>query len=85
MSKIWNGHPVKIVLKAGVIYFRDARVGCVVLNISDGGAGLMLEQAVNIPVLFDLWIGGEQIRHRCSLTWREDRLIGAKFKLKEAS
>ena len=74
----------KIVLKAGSISFRDTRVGCIILNISAGGAGLLLESDVALPFSFDLEIGGERTRHRCLIVWRNDRQIGVTFDLDQS-
>jgi hypothetical protein len=69
----------KLVLKPGTISFRDERISCVVLNISIGGAGLVLENDDAIPFAFDLEISGEHIRRRCLLVWRNDRHLGVLF------
>ena len=69
----------KIVLKPGVISFQGERISCVVLNISTGGAGLVLEDDDAIPFAFDLQISGEHIRRSCLLVWRNDRHLGVLF------
>jgi PilZ domain len=69
----------KIVLKPGLITFQNERISCVVLNISAGGAGLVLENDDAIPFAFELEINGEQIRRRCLLVWRNDRHLGVLF------
>ena len=66
----------RIVLKTGLISFQDTRIGCFVLNISAGGAGLVVESDAAIPFSFDLEIGDERIRRRCLVVWRNDRQIG---------
>jgi hypothetical protein len=47
------------------------RSGCIVLNVSAGGAGLLLESNAAIPLSFDIEIGDERIR-RSSGAWRTD-------------
>lgn len=69
----------KMVLKAGTISFQETTIGCFVLNISTGGAGLVVESDVAIPYLFDLEIDGENIHRRCLVVWRNDLQIGVSF------
>lgn len=69
----------KVVLKPGVISFQGEHVGCIVLNISTGGAGLVLEDDDALPAGFDLELNGENIRRRCLLVWRNDRHLGVLF------
>ncbi|MBR0897431.1 PilZ domain-containing protein [Bradyrhizobium tropiciagri] len=66
-------------IKRGTIFFRNTRVGCVVLNISTGGAGLAVEGDEAIPLAFDLEIESEPIRRRCVLAWRLERRLGVTF------
>jgi hypothetical protein len=75
----------KIVLKTGLISFQDTRIGCFVLNISTGGAGLVLENDAALPFSFDLEIGDDRIRRRCLVVWRNDRQVGVAFDLDPAS
>lgn len=77
--------PRKIVLKDGLICFQDRSIGCFVLNISTGGAGLVLDSDVPIPFAFDLEIDGEPIRRRCLVVWRSDCLLGVSFDLERRS
>ncbi|MFB9264124.1 hypothetical protein ACFFWD_13225 [Bradyrhizobium erythrophlei] len=75
-----------ILMKTGAISFRDARLGwvslgCVVLNISTSGAGLVVESDVEIPFAFDLAIETEPFRRHCFVVWRIDRRIGVTFDL----
>ena len=55
------------------------------LNISTGGAGLVLDSDVPLPFSFDLEIDGEQIRRRCLVVWRNDCLLGVSFNLDRRS
>ncbi|WP_246801474.1 PilZ domain-containing protein [Bradyrhizobium genosp. L] len=68
-----------ILMKRGTIFFRDTSIGCVVLNISTGGAGLAVESDVAIPFAFDLEIESEPIRRRCVVVWRLERRLGVSF------
>lgn len=71
--------PRKIVLKGGSVHFQGTSVGCFVLNISTGGAGLVVESDVPIPFSFELEIGDERVRRRCHMVWRNDRQLGVSF------
>ncbi|MCC8942314.1 PilZ domain-containing protein [Bradyrhizobium sp. Arg68] len=66
-------------MKRGTIYFRDSSLGCVVLNMSTGGAGLAVESDVAIPLAFELAIESEPIRRRCVVAWRLERRLGVTF------
>ena len=68
-----------ILMKAGTIFFRDISLGCVVLNLSTGGAGLVVDGEVALPFAFDLIIDGEPYRRRCLVVWRIDRRLGVAF------
>ena len=68
-----------ILMKRGTIFFRDTGIGCLVLNISTGGAGLAVESDVAIPFAFDLEIENEPIRRRCVVVWRLERRLGVTF------
>jgi hypothetical protein len=68
-----------ILLKRGTIFFRNTSVGCLVLNISTGGAGLAVESDVTIPFAFDLEIESEPIRRHCIVAWRLERRLGVTF------
>jgi len=68
-----------ILMKAGTIFFRDISLGCVVLNISTGGAGLVVDGEIALPYVFELAIDGEPYRRRCLVVWRIDRRLGVTF------
>ena len=71
--------PRKVVLKGGLIRFQDTCVECFVLNISAGGAGLVVEKDIALPFSFDLEIDEERVRRRCFVVWRTDIQIGVSF------
>jgi hypothetical protein len=83
--KLLKAHPTdgprKIVLKGGSIHFEETHLGCFVLNISTGGAGLVLDSNAAIPLSFDLEIDGERPRRRCRVVWRNDCHLGVSFDL----
>ncbi|WP_244485576.1 hypothetical protein [Bradyrhizobium tropiciagri] len=66
-------------MKRGTILFRNASVGCLVLNISTGGAGLAVESDTALPFAFDLEIESEPIRRHYILAWRLERRLGVTF------
>jgi hypothetical protein len=68
-------------MKSGTIFFRDISIGCVVLNISNGGAGLVVDGEIALPFAFDLAIEGEPFRRHCQAVWRIDRRLGVTFDL----
>ena len=68
-----------ILMKAGTVSFRDTHIGCLVLNISSCGAGLVIEGNVPLPFVFDLAIDGIPGRRRCLTVWRIERRIGVSF------
>jgi hypothetical protein len=74
----------RIVLKTGLICFHGTSIECFVLNISAGGAGLVVDSDVAIPFSFDLEISDERIRRRCLVVWRYGRQIGVVFDLEPA-
>ncbi|MGF6306405.1 hypothetical protein ABIB82_000175 [Bradyrhizobium sp. i1.8.4] len=68
-----------VLMKRGTIFFRNTSIGCLVLNISTGGAGLAVESDVAVPFAFDLEIESEPIRRHCILVWRLERRLGVTF------
>ncbi|MGY3484235.1 hypothetical protein ACVW1C_002118 [Bradyrhizobium sp. USDA 4011] len=68
-----------VLMKRGTILFRNTSIGCLVLNISTGGAGLAAQSDVAIPFAFDLKIESEPIRRHCILAWRLERRLGVTF------
>ena len=69
----------RLVLKAGTVSFPGMSIGCFVLNISNGGAGLVVESDIAIPLSLDLEISEERVRRRCTLVWRNERQLGVSF------
>jgi hypothetical protein len=67
------------VLKHGLIFFNDRSAACFVLNRSRGGAGLVLEGDIAVPLVFDLEIDGENSRRRCVAVWRDQCRVGVSF------
>jgi len=68
-----------ILMKPGTVSFKSNKLGCLVLNISSGGAGLVIESDVPLPFVFDLAIDGAPGRRRCLVVWRIERRVGVSF------
>jgi hypothetical protein len=67
------------VLRNGIIFFKDMSVACFILNRSRGGAGIVLQSEVDLPLVFDLEIDGENMRRRCVAIWHDQCHIGVSF------
>jgi hypothetical protein len=64
--------------KAGLILLeRDSPVVCMVRDFSPAGVGLLLPDAVNLPVEFDLTF--DHAARRCITVWRRFDRMGLKF------
>ena len=55
-------------------------ISCVVRDISDGGARLILKRGEFIPKQFKLCVPEMQILADCELVWRNKKEIGLKFR-----
>ena len=53
---------------------------CVMVNISDTGARLILPSVENVPDCFELVLSRKgEVRRRCEVTWRREKSIGVRF------
>jgi hypothetical protein len=68
-----------ILMKPGTVSFKNNKLGCLVLNISSSGAGLVVESDVPLPFVFNLAIDGTPGRRRCLVVWRIERRVGVSF------
>lgn len=67
-------------LKGGAIIFGlSPSIDCVIRNMSETGALLVLENPVGIPDEFTLLIKPEQIKRACRVAWRRADRIGVLF------
>jgi hypothetical protein len=57
---------------------RRATIDCTVLNLSDLGACLKVENSIGIPDSFDLVLDNASVRS-CRVTWRKAMQIGVEF------
>src|SRR3977135_32176 len=66
----------------GVIGAEDDsfRAACIVCNLSEGGAKLMLEEPTALPAEFVLFLRPDSpIGRRCHVIWRIENKIGVRF------
>ena len=59
------------------IVFDDARIACIVRDVSTGGARLILAEAVDLPPEFKLLQGKGRRMRFARLVWIDGREIGA--------
>ena len=65
--------------KAAVIACSGRVVGCVVADVSVGGARLLVADTVALPDQFELQTTLSGRTFRCRTIWREDGEIGVEF------
>ena len=61
-----------------MIMFGGISIGCVLRNVSEGGAALDIGSQVGIPDQFTLIVLPQKI-YSCNVIWRKDRRIGVQF------
>lgn len=64
---------------------RRATLDCVVRNISEGGALIVVPETVLLPPDFELEIAQRQCCYQAHMRWRTGTRIGVSFKSEEAS
>jgi hypothetical protein len=64
-------------LKAGTIEFGDGAIGCMVRDLSTGGAALDVTASVGVPEHFTLFADGSH--KSCRIIWRNQKRIGMEF------
>jgi hypothetical protein len=69
-------------LRAAKILFNNKRsvIDCMVRNISDRGACLLVANVVGIPATFDLMIDGEPASRACTMVWHASNRLGIEFR-----
>jgi hypothetical protein len=68
------------VLKGGRLSFRDGGgVDCTVRNISPIGAGVDVDNPIDLPESFTLLVESEHLIRHCHAVWHNDRRIGIAF------
>jgi hypothetical protein len=61
-----------------LVYAGAASVPCVVQNLSDGGAGLVLTGGLQAD-RFSLFTGAASPMMECAVTWRDADRVGVRF------
>ena len=79
MDRRWE--PRQLTLKTGKIRSVDlpSEVDCAILDISAGGARILVPDGVEIPATFDLAIDPDGDSHACRLRWKSGSRIGVAF------
>jgi hypothetical protein len=69
------------VFKAGKISFHNdwADLDCIVRDLSDKGAGLIVENPATIPERFTLTVQSSLITQSCRIVWRSANRMGVTF------
>ena len=69
------------ILKGGKVQipYLGVRVDCVVRNVSDTGACLVVDSPVGIPDAFDLFMHNSANPMNCRVVWRSGGKVGVEF------
>jgi len=54
------------------------RMGCIIRNLSEGGAKLEVKRVIGVPNTFDLVAPGHR-PHACRVAWRSLKELGVQF------
>jgi len=57
----------------------DYSVECVLLNISEHGACILVPTGSRVENRFALFIDGGQVPHQCTVAWRDGSRIGVSY------
>ena len=73
--------PRALTLKTATIRSVDmpSDIDCAILDISEGGACILVPVGAEIPNSFDLAIDPQRTSHACTLAWRAGTRIGVSF------
>lgn len=58
---------------------RAPRLDCVIVDISQSGARLVVDTAIELPGEFLLMLS-RNVSRRCTLVWRSERKVGVRFR-----
>lgn len=74
-------HERTLTLKTADILFDTMGNGCecAVVDISDGGACLLVESTATLPEEFDLTAHRDGLTRRCRVAWRSAHKVGVSF------
>jgi hypothetical protein len=57
----------------------QSTLDCLIRNLSDSGAKLVVSTAVSLPECFDLFISNKSVTRRVRIAWRRGEEIGVCF------
>jgi hypothetical protein len=74
-------HPRQLTLRTAKIFHegRAAAIDCAIVNISEGGACILLSNPAAVPDAFKLTIDRDGEIRGCSVAWRSGNRIGVAF------
>jgi hypothetical protein len=74
-------HPRQLTLQTAKIFIdsHSPAIPCAVLNISDGGACVLLPTKTYVPSFFDMAIDHKNTLYECRVAWRRGDKVGVAF------
>ena len=87
MSSELRKHPRQLTLQTAKIFLdsHSPAIPCAVLNLSEGGACVLLPSRTYVPGLFDMAIDHSKTLYECRVAWRRGDKIGVAFAAREHS
>jgi hypothetical protein len=75
-------HNRVMTLQSGAVHFKDdaSPIKCAILNISEGGACLLVASTAYIPDAFELAIDFSGRKHACRVAWKTSTKLGVLFR-----
>lgn len=73
-----------LTLATATIVAPTGALDCAVLNVSTGGACLLVADAALVPDRFELLVDPDRVRVRCLLAWRGRHRVGVAFQPTDA-
>jgi hypothetical protein len=68
--------------KDAKILVNRATLSCTIVDLTNGGACIRLEDAPDVPDRFELSFGNRHARRACRVTWRTNNHLGVAFERK---
>jgi hypothetical protein len=62
-----------------MLLFRGSGIGCVIRDVSKGGASLDVASSIGIPLFVDLMVVPGRVARPCYVMWRKKTRIGVAF------
>jgi hypothetical protein len=74
-------HPRQLTLKTAKIHFdlQGEERDCAIVDISEGGACVMVEDDAVVPDSFDLTLDRDGLTRSCKVVWRAANRLGLSF------